>query len=81
MKRENIKSNYKMKAILEYIIKIKRKLCTVCLNGVHYEYVGDHNGECYSYAEYCTCKNESIKKLIYERTNKIIRKRSQQLWH
>jgi hypothetical protein len=81
MKRKNIKSNYKISVILKYITKIKRKLCTVCLNGVHYEYVGDHNGEAYSYAEYCPCSNESIKKLICERTNRIIRRRSQQSWH
>ena len=80
MKRGNIKSNYKMKAIWEYIAKVKRKLCTVCINGVHYEHVGDHNGKSYSYAEYCSCKDESIKKLICERTNKII-KGSQQPWH
>ena len=68
-----------MDTISQYIVKIKRKLCTVCINGVHYEYVGDHNGESYSYAEHCPCDNESIRKLIYERTSKII-KRSQ-LWH
>ena len=79
MRKETTKSNYKMDTISQYIVKIKRKLCTVCINGVHYEYVGDHNGENYSYAEHCPCENESIRKLIRERANKIIRKRSQ-LW-
>ena len=80
MKKENIKSNYKMDIISQYIIKMKRKLCTVCKNRVHYEYVGDHNGIDLSYAEHCPCDNESIRKLIRERANRIIRKRSQ-LWH
>ena len=70
-----------MNTISQYIVNLKRKLCTICLNGVHYEYVGDHNGKYYSYAEYCSCKNEPINKLIRERANKIIRKRSQQSWH
>ena len=79
MRKGNIKSNYKMNTISEYIIKIKRKLCTVCRDGVHYEYVGGHNGENYSYAEHCPCDNESIRKLIRERTSKI--KKRSQLWH
>ena len=80
MRKEDTKSNYKMDTISQYIIRIKRKLCTVSINGVHYEYVGDHNGENYNYAAHCPCDNESIRKLIRERVNRIIRKRSQ-LWH
>ena len=64
-----------MNTISKYIINLKRKLCTVCVNGVHYEYVGDHDGECYSYAEYCPCEKETINKLILERANRIIK------WH
>ena len=71
-RRAIIRSNYRMNTISQYVVKLKRKLCTVCLNGVHYEYVGDHNGECYSYAEYCPCENQPINKLIRERANRII---------
>ena len=74
-RRAIIRSKYKMNIISKYIVNLKRKLCTVCVNGVHYEYVGDHDGECYSYAEYCPCEKETINKLILERANRIMK------WH
>jgi|3_EtaG_2_1085321.scaffolds.fasta_scaffold00686_6 hypothetical protein len=74
-----------MQKISKVIINIKRKLCTVCINGVHYEYVGSHFGDDHSYAEHCPCDNQPIRELIHERlarvSRKINHKRSKITWH
>ena len=51
-------------------VKLKRKLCTVCYDGVHYEYAGEIDGECQSYAEHCPCDIEPLWSLIKERVTR-----------
>ena len=71
-----------MDILAKYIVNMKRKLCTVCIGGVHYEYVGSQWGEDHSYAEHCPCDNQSIRALIRERLGLLIRtKRSKIPWH